>query len=142
MAGGKQTPRQRMINILYLVLLGLIALNVPDNLLDAFKKIQISLDNSSNNAKKDIGETFTAFENSTLKDQHDRAQPIYDTAKMAREAGENLYNNVQQLRDELTKAGGGINPDINDVDARDNLDISPRMMIEEKRAEKLKKLIN
>ena len=37
MAGGKQTPRQRMIGILYLVLLGLIALSIPDSLLDAFK---------------------------------------------------------------------------------------------------------
>ncbi|HZY36223.1 MAG TPA: gliding motility protein GldM [Mucilaginibacter sp.] len=142
MAGGKQTPRQRMINILYLVLLGLIALNVPDNLLDAFRKIQISLNNSSDNAKKDIGETFTAFENSTLKDQPDRAKPIYDTAKMARDAAENLSNYVEKLRDELTKAGGGINPDLGDVDGRDNLDISPRMMIEEKRADSLKKLIN
>ena len=46
MAGGKETPRQRMIGILYLVLLGLIALNVPDSLLDAFKNITNSLDQS------------------------------------------------------------------------------------------------
>ena len=52
MAGGKQTPRQRMIGILYLVLLGLIALDVPDNLLDAFKNITISLDTSRGNATK------------------------------------------------------------------------------------------
>ena len=43
MAGGKQTPRQRMMGILYLVLLGLGALSVPDNLLDAFKNIKIIL---------------------------------------------------------------------------------------------------
>ena len=142
MAGGKQTPRQRMIGILYLVLLGLIALNVPDNLLDAFRKIQISLNNSADNAKKDIGETYTAFENSTLKDQRDRAQPIYDTAKLASDAAKKLVDTVQHIKDELMKAGGGYNPDIDDVDARDNLDISPRMMIDEKRADNLKILIN
>ena len=49
---------------------------------------------------------------------------------------------MQKLRDELTVAGGGINPSINDVDARDNLDISPRMMVEDKRADTLKRLIN
>ena len=142
MAGGKQTPRQRMIGILYLVLLGLIALNVPDNLLDAFRKIQISLNNSSNNATNDLKETFTAFEGSTLKDQPDRAKPIYDTAKMASSAAEELDGFVQKLTAELTKAGGGYNPDIDDVDARDNLDVSPRMMIEEKRADSLKNMIN
>ena len=46
MAGGKETPRQRMIGILYLVLLGLIALDVPENLLDAFKHISDSLNAS------------------------------------------------------------------------------------------------
>ncbi len=142
MAGGKQTPRQRMIGILYLVLLGLIALNVPDNLLDAFRKIQISLNTSSTNATNDLKETFTAFEGSTLKDQPDRARPIYDTAKMARDAAQALDDYVMKLTAELTKAGGGYNPDIDDVDARDNLDVSPRMMIEEKRADSLKTLIN
>src|ERR1700733_6229196 len=142
MAGGKQTPRQRMIGILYLVLLGLIALNVPDNLLDAFRKIQISLNTSSTNATKDITETYTAFEGSTLKDQPDRAKPIYDTAKMASAAAQALEAYVQKVTDELTKAGGGYNPSIDDVDARDNLDISPRMMIEEKRADSLKTIIN
>ena len=69
MAGGKQTPRQRMIGILYLVLLGLIALNVPDNLLDAFRKITISLDTSRGNVTKDVNDTYSAFENSTLKER-------------------------------------------------------------------------
>jgi len=142
MAGGKQTPRQRMIGILYLVLLGLIALNVPDNLLDAFRKIQISLNNSSTNATNDLKETLTAFENSTLKDQPDRARPIHDTALMAKDAAEQLDAFVQKVTAELTKAGGGYNPDIDDVDARDNLDVSPRMMIEEKRADSLKIKIN
>jgi gliding motility-associated protein GldM len=141
MAGGKQTPRQRMINILYLVLLGLIALNVPDNLLDAFKKITDSLDTSSGNVTKDVNDNFTAFENSTLKDQHDRAKPIYDTAKMAQAAAENLSSHVQSWRALLIKEGGGINPDINDVNARDNLDISDRLMIQDKRADSLKDLI-
>lgn len=142
MAGGKQTPRQRMIGILYLVLLGLIALNVPDNLLDAFRKITISLDTSRGNVTKDVNDTYSAFENSTLKEQATRAEPIYKRAKNASTVAKTLEGYVQKLRDELTVAGGGINPSINDVDARDNLDISPRMMVEDKRADTLKRLIN
>jgi len=83
MAGGKQTPRQRMIGILYLVLLGLIALNVPDSLLDAFKNITHSLDQSSNNVTTGIQSTYQTFEQTKLKEQHERAQPIYDRAKKA-----------------------------------------------------------
>jgi gliding motility-associated protein GldM len=142
MAGGKQTPRQRMIGILYLVLLGLIALNVPDSLLDAFKNIKISLDQSSSNVSRGINDTYTTFENTKLKEQKDRSAPIYKRAKDATAAAEALYNYVQKLRDTLVQEGGGVNTAINDVNARDNLDISPRLMITQKRGEYLKNKIN
>jgi gliding motility-associated protein GldM len=142
MAGGKQTPRQRMIGILYLVLLGLIALNVPDSLLDAFKNIKISLDQSSSNVTKGIESTYSTFEATKLKEQHDRAQPIYDKAKKASTIAKALNDYVQALRDQLVEEGGGINPSLDDVNARDNLDISPRIMITQKKGEELRQKIN
>jgi len=141
MAGGKQTPRQRMIGILYLVLLGLIALNVPDSLLDAFKNIKDSLDQSRDNVSKGIQSTYSAFEQTTLKQQPDRAKPIYDRAKKATDVANGLNNYIQALRDTLVVEGGGINTTINDVGARDNLDISPRIMINQKHGEQLKEKI-
>src|ERR1700758_4748087 len=110
MAGGKQTPRQRMIGILYLVLLGLIALNVPDSLLDAFKNITHSLDTSSGNVTTGIQSTYSTFEATKLKEQHERAQPIYDRAKQASAVAKALNDYVQSLRDEMVQRGGGINP--------------------------------
>ncbi len=82
MAGGKETPRQRMIGILYLVLLGLIALEVPENLLDAFKNIGDSLHASKTNVQTGIDNTFASFEKTKLKDEPERAKvPIYDKAQ-------------------------------------------------------------
>jgi gliding motility-associated protein GldM len=142
MAGGKQTPRQRMMGILYLVLLGLVAISVPDSLMDAIKNIKESLDTSSANVAKGVQSTYTTFENSKLKEQHERAQPIYDRAKKASAAADALNKYVQDLRDQLVEEGGGINPNTNDVDARDNLDISPHIMIAGKKAEELRQKIN
>ena len=142
MAGGKQTPRQRMIGIMYLVLLGLIALNVPDSLLDAFKNITISLDSSSKNVTNGVQTTFQTFEATKLKEQPERAAPILKRAKDAAAVAESLVKYVEYLRALLVKEGGGINPTINDVDARDNLDISPRLMITDKRADSLKNKID
>jgi gliding motility-associated protein GldM len=141
MAGGKQTPRQRMMGILYLVLLGLVALSVPDNLLDAFKNIKNSLDTSTSNVEKGIKTTYSSFENSKLKEQHDRALKYYNDAKKASAISKELFDNVQRLRDKLLAEGGGINPHTNDVDARENLDISPRIMIIGKEGEALRKKI-
>jgi len=142
MAGGKQTPRQRMIGILYLVLLGLIALNVPDSLLDAFKNIKISLETSSDNVNKGIQTTFATFEATKLKDEPVRAQPILDKAKNAKNISDALDTYIDTLKAHLIAEGGGINPGINDVSARDNLDISPRIMITDKKGEELKQKIN
>jgi len=40
MAGGKETPRQKMIGMMYLVLTALLALNVSKSILDAFVNIE------------------------------------------------------------------------------------------------------
>jgi gliding motility-associated protein GldM len=142
MAGGKQTPRQRMIGILYLVLLGLIALNVPDSLLDAFKHIADSLDISTQNVTSGVQNTYTTFEKTTLVQQHDRALPIYNRAKQASKIANALNDYVKALRAELVAEGGGISESTGDVNQRDNLDISPRIMITHKKGEELRQKIN
>ncbi|MGO3807101.1 MAG: gliding motility protein GldM, partial [Sphingobacterium sp.] len=78
MALGRETPRQRMIGILYLVLLAMLALNVPDSILDAFKNINNSLETSKSNVNNSVQQLFAAFESTKLKDEPDRAKPIYD----------------------------------------------------------------
>jgi gliding motility-associated protein GldM len=138
MAGGKQTPRQRMMGILYLVLLGLVALSIPDSLLDAFKNIKLSLESSTDNVAKGIDATFENFKATKLKEQPVRAKPILYSAERASKIARDLYNYVEDLKQQLIKEGGGINPTTNDVDARENVDISPRIMITDKKAEELK----
>jgi len=142
MAGGKQTPRQRMIGILYLVLLGLIALSIPDSFMDALRNVTRSLDTSSSNVTTGINNTYSTFVATKLKEQHDRALPIYNKARQASAVAKVLNDYVQALRNQLVQEGGGINPSINDVSGRDNLDISPRIMINQKKGEELKQKID
>lgn len=47
MAGGKETPRQKMIGMMYLVLTALLALNVSKAILDAFVAIELNTQKSS-----------------------------------------------------------------------------------------------
>jgi gliding motility-associated protein GldM len=49
MAGGKLSARQKMINMMYLVLTALLALNVSKEIIKAFNLIENSLDNSTKN---------------------------------------------------------------------------------------------
>jgi hypothetical protein len=47
MAGGKETPRQKMIGMMYLVLTALLALNVSKQILDAFIAIELNISNGA-----------------------------------------------------------------------------------------------
>jgi len=48
-------PRQKMINLMYLVLTALLALNVSAEILNAFKTVNETLENSTGLAQTKIG---------------------------------------------------------------------------------------
>jgi len=141
MAGGKETPRQRMIGILYLVLLGLIALSIPDSLMDAFKNITNSLDKSRDNVNQSLKDTYSAFEKGKLTQEGEKAKKAYDEAKQATAIAGELNDYIESVKKELIVAGGGINETTQDVNARDNVDISPRIMINHKKADELREKV-
>ena len=79
MAGGKETPRQKMIGMMYLVLTALLALNVSKQILDAFVAIEENIQRGSitqlergNAAKSALIEEIS----STAKDESGRAKII------------------------------------------------------------------
>ncbi|RAJ29761.1 type IX secretion system motor protein PorM/GldM [Pedobacter cryoconitis] len=142
MAGGKETTRQKMINIMYLVLLAMLALNVSDTILNAFKNINDSLDSSRTNVSTSIDQLFTAFQNTKLKEEPGRAQPIWDKANQAKKYADDLNGYIQQLKQQFNTAGGGIDPETGDLKERGNQDIAQGIMINAKEGEKLKAKIN
>lgn len=142
MAKTKQSPRQKMIGILYLVLLGLVALNVSDSILDAFTNLTGSLHSSTENTQSGIDNMYEAFRASKLKDQPERAQPIYEKAELASKHASFLISHIDSLSLLLTEEGGGIHEKTGDLKKRSSLDISPRLMINQGRATELKDRIN
>ncbi len=142
MAMIKETPRQKMISILYLVLLGMIALNVSTSVLDAFANLRASLTTTTKNVQNSINNTFAAFEATKLKDEPERARPVYAKAQQARKYAATLNSYILEIKKRMEEEGGGYNSATNDVRKRDNQDISYRLMINQDRAAELKKRIN
>lgn len=142
MTFGTETPRQRMISILYLVLLALLALTVPDTILDAFKNIDNSLETSKSNVNNSVQQLFASFEQTKLKDEPQRAKPIYEKAKKAQSIVSDLNKYIDQLKTDFTKQGGGVNAKTGDLVNRENEDIAPNLMINQKKGEELKNKIN
>jgi gliding motility-associated protein GldM len=142
MAAIKENPRQKMISILYLVLLGMIALNVSSSVLDAFRKIKQSLETSTKHVQNSINNTFLAFEQTKLKDEPERARVVYAKALEARKHSDELNKYINDIKNMMIKEGGGMDAGTEDVSKRDNEDISYRLMINKKRGSELKKRIN
>ena len=142
MAGGKETTRQKMINIMYLVLLAMLALNVSDTILNAFKNINDSLVTSKTNVSTSIDQLFSSFQNTKLKEEPARAQPIWEKANKAKAYADQLNTYVQKLKDDFLAAGKGIDEETGDLKLRDNMDIAQGIMINQKEGAKLKAQIN
>jgi gliding motility-associated protein GldM len=142
MAGGKETTRQKMINMMYLVLLAMLALNVSDTLLNAFKNINDSLDATKTNVSSSLSQLFDAFESTELKNKPERAKPIWDKANLAKTYADELDKEIVRLKEEFKAKGEGINPETGDFTLRENTDIAQEIMINGKEGEKLKAKIN
>ncbi|RZK33278.1 MAG: gliding motility protein GldM, partial [Hymenobacter sp.] len=62
MAGGKETPRQKMIGMMYLVLTALLALQVNSAILLKFKFIDDSLTDVNGKTEKAADNTITGIQ--------------------------------------------------------------------------------
>jgi gliding motility-associated protein GldM len=62
MAGYKETPRQKMIAMMYLVLTALLALNVSKSMLDAFLVVNQSMENTIDVFESKLGDLYVNFE--------------------------------------------------------------------------------
>lgn len=47
MGGGKETPRQKMIGLMYLVLMAMLAMNVSKEIINAFVTLDRKIDRKS-----------------------------------------------------------------------------------------------
>jgi len=61
MAGGKLSPRQKMINMMYLVLTALLAMNVSKEILNAFVTVNNSIEKSNTVITGKNNITYEAF---------------------------------------------------------------------------------
>jgi gliding motility-associated protein GldM len=125
-------PRQKMINMMYLVLTALLALNVSAEILNAFKTVDRSLMIASGVAEQKNEEIFKSFK-AKLEDPTTREKAaIWEPkAQQARKLSDELYNYIEGLKLELKKES-----DLKTVDGKeefkeDDLDAATRLLVED-----------
>ena len=101
MANSSQlSPRQRMINMMYLVLTALLALNISNEVLKAFVKVDKSLDKTTKNFTNKSQQTYALFNQAAL-DNPVKAGPWKEKAFEIKYSADEAYNFIQNVKDTL-----------------------------------------
>ncbi len=95
-------PRQKMINVMYLVLTALLALNVSSEILNAFKTVNRSLNNSNGIIDKKDETLFASFKEMLAKaETKDSASVWFPKAQKAKEYSDDVNKYLEDLKDKL-----------------------------------------
>jgi gliding motility-associated protein GldM len=121
-----------MINLMYLVLTALLALNVSSEILNAFKIVNKSIQRSNETVSDKNKKVYQDFEdNLAVASKRDRVKPLYDKAKEAKAASDEMFNYIDSLKSLIITQSGGYLPD-NPTELKNESDIETptRIMIE------------
>ncbi|QMU26891.1 type IX secretion system motor protein PorM/GldM [Adhaeribacter radiodurans] len=109
MAGAKETPRQKLIGMMYLVLTALLALQVSSAIILKFKFLDDSLMTVNNKTKADNDGVRKSIESTVAKGgNRPNDKKVLDQASEVRAKTTDIINYVEGLRAELIKRSGGM----------------------------------
>src|SRR5574344_603183 len=154
-----ETPRQKMINMMYLVLTAMLALNVSKEVLNAFKVVDLSLMKTYNSFDKKNASLVSDFDFAYQQNQG-KVGKWRDLAKEVQKKTDDLVNYIVETKEILAqKSGSYVKPadeEIGDEDAfivgvkgdtimiksKEDLNSSPEVMLRLGRGKELQDKIN
>lgn len=113
MAGGKETPRQKMIGMMYLVLTALLALNVSKSILDAFvaieentQKSNISQYQRGTGFMEDVKSEMAANVKPEFKEKLGKLKAIYAQMEAIDKLSAKMIKSIDEIKLEIMKESG------------------------------------
>ncbi|RBW57185.1 MULTISPECIES: gliding motility protein GldM [unclassified Tenacibaculum] len=116
MAGGKQSPRQRMVNLMYLVFIAMLAMNMSKEVLSAFGLMNEKLSESNTRATKSNQASYEALALKASEQAKQYGKAKEDTDKL-RVMADELFNYIDELKTKMTS-------DLEDTKAYESMDKS------------------
>ena len=119
------SPRQRMINLMYLVFIAMMALNVSSEVLDGFELVEGSLRTSIDNTST-RNEIVTEELKAYYQTNPEKVREWYEKGTKVKEASDSLYNYVQDLKVRIAQIADGKDADVNNIDHKDDLEAASK----------------
>ena len=149
MGGAKncpETPRQKMIGMMYLVLTAMLALNVSTDILNGFRLVDDSLHFTIDAVDSRNKEMMEAFRLAAEQNEAKNGE-WYEKAVRLQQKSDSIYDYIQNfkydigvLADGSKRAPSKETVGVRTISARDNLDVTAQYAINEGHATELKNM--
>jgi len=106
MASGKLSPRQKMINMMYLVLTALLALNVSKEILDSFVTVNNGLETTKLTLKEKMDATYGQFSGMAAENEK-KYGAAWRQAESVQKVASELLAHIDQLKVKVITATEG-----------------------------------
>lgn len=100
MAGGKQTPRQKMINLMYLVFIAMLALNMSKEVLSAFGLMNEQFEEANAQATKSNQALYEALE--AKAEENSSFEAAQKLSKKVQNISNQFYAYLEKVKTEMT----------------------------------------
>ncbi len=125
MAGAKETPRQKLISLMYLVFITMLALNVSKEVLDGFGQMFEKISDAN---ERILESNLLIFENISVNAEEKGGKWVGHkrTAEQIKEASDAFYNKIEELKRTITEKHREKDPDMKEfaqMDKGETLDV-------------------
>ena len=149
MGHGKETPRQKMIGMMYLVYTSMLAMNVSADLLNAFVLVDSGLSQTTHNYATKNAQTYAEFTQAEMLNPG-KVKPWREKAEAVHTQSQELYSFIKDLKYNLVKTSDGEkspalmpNGDVDGmlVETKTNTDVPGLVLIEQGNGAELRKKV-
>ena len=137
------SPRQKMINLMYVVLMAMLALNVSNEVLNGFSIVEESLNRTTANAALENSAIYEDFEQQMASNPL-KVKEWYDKAMEVKRMSDRLYNLAAELKLAIAKEADGEKGNPANLQNKEDLEAANQVMLApgRGRGEELKKAID
>ncbi|MBQ5644647.1 MAG: gliding motility protein GldM, partial [Bacteroidaceae bacterium] len=138
----KVSPRQKMINLMYVLLMAMLAMNVSSDVLNGFSLVDESLTRSTENTSAQNKTLYKSFDEMMEKNP-EKVRMWFERASSVKAKSDSLCHFADELKIRIAKAADGEDADYKNLENREDLEASTFVMLSaDKQGEKLHKAIN
>ena len=122
------SPRQKMINLMYVVLMAMLALNVSNEVLNGFSIVEESLNRTTANATKENLAIYDDFDQQMAANPQ-KVREWFDKAQLVRAASDALYNLAAELKTSIAREADGSDGDPANLVNKEDLEAAMQVML-------------